>query len=112
MLNCKLSHNLVEHFVLLDRMMCIEDEASMGPSRRVSRPYRCAARRVRMNREFDPRYDAKIIQIIEEFQQTGTSTVAEEWKAKFPGLAEALTLCAVDGVGPKRALILCREGYR
>jgi DNA polymerase/3'-5' exonuclease PolX len=65
-----------------------------------------------MNREFDPRYDAKIIQIIEEFQQTGTSTVAEEWKAKFPRLAEALTLCAVDGIGPKRALILCREGYR
>lgn len=102
---------LIEHLLWIDDALVIERVVRRGVLGEVTRRHRAAARRLRLYGQFHPEFDSKVVPTIQEFRRTGTSSEAEEWKKKYPVLAGALTMCVVDGIGPRRALVLLREGY-
>jgi hypothetical protein len=102
---------LIEHLTWLDNMLVIE-HASWPHGCLPTRVHKAAARRLRLNGQLHPTYDDRVAKTAEEFLRTGTSAEAEKKKADSPVLADALTMCVVEGVGPRRALILLREGYK
>jgi DNA polymerase (family X) len=51
----------------------------------------------------------KIGKVIQEFQDTGTSSTLQDLETRWP--AEIMTLTCLNGVGPKRAFKLYQQGY-
>ncbi len=104
---------VIEHLIMLDHMAMIDhvvEERSYSP-----RPHWHAINRLRSSGKLNPSYDGDVIKIVEEFKRTGTSTEAEERRARWarcsPWRFGALSMCAIKGVGPKRAWLLASDGY-
>lgn len=108
------NRNIAEHLQLISMAMALEEK----PNRFKIKAFEEAAEALVLSpsdvRYVDPRtisgVGASVAEVIQDFIATGTSKRIEALAEKVP--VEALSMCKVDGVGPKTAVKYHAEGIR